>query len=85
MLREPELTFLKNVSEKVFSDKSSLLETQALADNKSHTELWFTKATFMVFCTALILYRGFDCCAYNAQVLFCEQQCNTVCITNCVV
>lgn len=56
MLREPELTFLKNLSEKVFSDKSSLLETQVLADNKTHTERGFTKATFMIFCTVSVVY-----------------------------
>lgn len=56
MLCEPPLTFLKNLSGKVFSDKSSLLETQLLADNKTHTQFRFTKVTFMILCAASVVH-----------------------------
>lgn len=69
MLCEPELTFLRNVSEKVFSDKAALLETQVLADNKTNrTQVHRSNIKYFlqVLCTALILYRWFDGnAAYN--------------------
>lgn len=74
----------ENVSEKVFPDKSALLETRLWADNK-HThnsgsqKQHLAISALQVLCTALILYRGFDGNACSTQVLAFEQKCSEVC------
>lgn len=59
MLRELELTFLKNESEKVFSDKSALLETQVVADNK-HTQNRGSQKQHLGFFCSVSVMQCFD-------------------------
>lgn len=73
MLREPELTFMKNMSEKKFSLTN--LPCRKLS-------CWRTINAHNAH--ALILYWEFDgSAAYNMQGLAFDQNCNTV--THCVV